>query len=182
MTPGPGFFYDIHTHGRTGPRMLTSVSPGEPMTAEQGAGWYSVGIHPWDTATTPTESDYDRLARLAADPRVAAIGETGLDALRGAPASVQEEVFRRHVELSERLGKFLIIHCVRRYGRIMELKRELRPSQPWIIHGFRGKPELARQLVAAGFGISLGVDAPAGLREALPEVRFYAETDMRTNP
>lgn len=72
-----------------------------------------------------------------------------------------------------------MIHCVRRYGRIMELKRELNPSVRWIIHGFCGKPELARQLIAAGFGLSLRRECPreTELRDTFPNTYFFSETD-----
>ena len=178
MTPQPSFFDDIHTHGRTGARVLTSVTPDFIIDTEPGTAWYSIGIHPWDTETMPDDAVFDRLEALAADPRVAAIGEAGLDALHGGPADVQEAVFRRQAAIAEATGKFFIIHCVRRYGRLMELKNELQPTVPWIIHGFRGKRELARQLLAAGFGISIGKADPHAIREAFPDTHFYSETDM----
>ena len=172
MTPAPEYFHDIHIHGATGPRMLTSVSPDADIATQPGEAWYSVGIHPWDTVAEPTPECWARLEELASDPRVAAIGECGLDALRGGSREMQEAIFRRHVELAERVGKFMIIHCVRRYGRLMELRRELRPSQRWIVHGFRGKPELARQLAAAGIEISLAKGTPL-----IPSVHSFSETD-----
>lgn len=153
--------------------MLTSVSPGYSIDTKPGEAWYSAGIHPWDTLTPPVEAEWQALDTLAADPRVAAIGECGLDAMRGGPQEVQEEIFRRQAALAERVGKFLIIHCVRRYGRLMELHRELRPGQPWIVHGFRGKPELARQLLREGIQISLPPDSP--LRPLFPDA--FHETD-----
>ena len=39
---------------------------------------------------------------------------------------------------------------------IIRLKKELKPEQLWVIHGFRGKPELARQLTQHGIGLSFG--------------------------
>lgn len=170
-------FDDVHTHGRTGPRLLTSVEPREARDGEAGQAWYSVGIHPWSTAAHIPDDDFRLLEEAVDDPRVAAIGECGLDALRGGCAEYQEAVFRRHVELSERAGMPLIVHCVRRYGRIIELRRELKPLQSWIIHGFRGKPELARQLLAAGFDISLGHDAPPALEAIIPAGRLFRESD-----
>lgn len=173
MTPAPDFFENIHAHGITGSRVLTSVSPGYKISTTPGEAWYSAGIHPWDTAAVAAEADWQALETLAADPRVAAIGECGLDALRGGSQEVQEKIFRRQADLAERVGKFMIIHCVRRYGLLMELHRELRPSQPWIVHGFRGKPELARQLLREGIQISLPPDSP--LRPLFPGA--YHETD-----
>lgn len=177
MTPPPAFFNDIHTHGRTGARMLTSVTPGFTIDTEPGTAWYSAGIHPWDTDEMPPDEVFGRLRAMAADPRVAAIGEAGLDALRGGTSDIQEEVFRRQAAIADETGKFMVIHCVRRFGRLMELKREINPAVPWIIHGFRGKRELARQLLDAGFGISIGSADPHGIKDAFPDTVFYSETD-----
>ena len=118
------------------------------------------------------------LEEALADPRVIAVGEAGLDRHRGGTPAVQEEVFRRQALLAEKYRMPLIIHCVGRYGRLMELKKELVPAQPWIIHGFTGKPELARQLVAAGFGISLGHRSAPTLREIIPAEHRFEETDL----
>lgn len=72
----------------------------------------------------------------------------------------------------------MIIHCVRRYGRIMALRKELNARQRWIIHGFRGKPELARQLLAAGFDISIGTKFNPEVPGAVPSGHLFHETDL----
>jgi len=178
----PDLFDDIHTHGRTGRRVLTNISPDDDIRGVHGEVWYSVGIHPWRTATGIDEELWRRLEQYAADARVAAIGEAGLDALRGGGSSLQEETFLRQVRLSEKVGKPLIVHCVRRYGRLMELRRELCPSQQWIIHGFTGKPGLVRQLLAAGVDISFGERFnPESVAEVPMSRRFY-ETDISVLP
>lgn len=170
-------FDDIHAHTATGPRILTSTEPAQERDGAEGQAWYSVGIHPWSTAATVSDDTWRRLEEALADPRVIAVGECGLDKLRGGEPEVQEAVFRRQATLTERHRLPLIIHCVGRYGRLMELKKELAPQMPWIIHGFTGKAELARQLVAAGFGISLGPRSPEALRDVIPPENLYKETD-----
>lgn len=181
-TPPLSYFDDVHTHGSTGPRVLTSITPGEQLRGDYGQAWYSVGIHPWHTTDEIPAEAWEKLEKLALDPRVAAIGEAGLDALRGGEAGVQEEVFIRQAELAEQLGKPLIIHCVRRYGRLMELHREFAPHQPWMVHGFTGKPELARQLLAAGFEISFGERANPASVAITPPASHHFETDMSSLP
>lgn len=179
MMPEPEDFEDIHSHVHRGVRTLTSVEPDHDINTAYGEAWYSVGLHPWDLKA---DSDYDGLDRAATDPRVAAIGETGLDAHIGPDSTVQEEAFLHHVALSERLGKPLVVHCVGRYGRMIELRRSLKPTQRWIIHGFRGKPELARQLVDAGFDISLGERFNPGVLSVVPKAHLFAETDTSDVP
>lgn len=177
IAPPLSQFSDIHTHHRTAPDIITSVEPDEGIAGEYGQAWYSVGIHPWSTAEPVADSTWKALEALAADPRVVAIGEAGLDKKHGGSSDYQEEVFLRHVRLSESLSKPLIIHCVGRYGRLMELHGELHPAQLWIVHGFSGKPELARQLVAEGFAISLGHRANPGVAALIPPGRLFLETD-----
>lgn len=175
MIPQPDYFRDIHSHVSYGPDVLTAIEPEQSIVTAPGEAWYSVGIHPWHVSVTP---DYTLLDRIAADPRVAAIGESGLDSLRGPEMDIQESVFRHHIELSENLCKPLVVHCVGRYGRLMELRRELRPEQRWIVHGFRGKPELARQLLALGFDLSLGEKFNPAVPATVPPGRLFSETDM----
>ena len=83
----------------------------------------------------------------------------------------------RHVALSERLGKPLLLHVVRAYAEILALHKRVRPSQPWIVHGFRGKPALALQLVKAGFYLSVGPDCPQATVDVIPLERLLHETD-----
>lgn len=167
-------YADVHTHrADAGPDAIICLPRGADVPRE---GAYSVGIHPWDAAEA-TEADRQWVERAAEMPQVVAIGETGLDALRGGPLDEQERMFVWHAELSERLGKPLIIHAVRTLERVMALRRRLRPAQPWVIHGFRGKPEMARQLVRAGFDISLGEHYNPGVPEAVPADRLHRETD-----
>lgn len=149
-------FADVHSHSHRGPEVITNLYPSDNIDTAHGEAWYSVGIHPWNSGEPVDCRMLRRLVSMASDSRVVAIGEAGLDAIRGADATRQEAIFRLHVKISERYGKPLIIHCVRRYGRLMELHRLLSPTQQWVIHGFTGKPELARQLIAQGFLLSFG--------------------------
>ena len=99
---------DCHTHDTTRTDAIISVSPAL-FRPEEGKH-YSVGIHPWETGAT---LDFELLERAAAHPSVAAIGETGVDRLRGAGIDTQTDVFRRHITLSESLRKPLILHVVK---------------------------------------------------------------------
>lgn len=106
-----------------------------------------------------------------------AIGESGLDRLRGASLDRQEAIFRRQVAISESVGKPMILHVVKAFPEIMRLRRELSPAQPWVIHGFRGKPQLAAELLREGFYISLGERFNRETAEIIPADRLFVETD-----
>ena len=89
--------------------------------------------------------------KVSTDPEIIAIGEAGFDKLRGPASELQAEVFEKQVEISERLRKPLIIHCVSAWDEVLAMQKSLKPSMPWMIHGFRGKLRQAEQLISKGF-------------------------------
>lgn len=137
---------------------------------------YSAGIHPWDSATAGDDL-FERLREVAARPEVVMIGECGLDALRGAPLYRQEPLFVRHVELSEELGKPMVVHCVKAYNQLLRYRRELKPRQPWVLHGFRGNDTVAAQMMQAGIALSYGPHFNVAALRATRLDHLYVETD-----
>lgn len=149
----------------------------DPMSLPHGPRLYfSVGIHPWD-AERFQPGWLEKLNILLNYQQVVAIGECGLDNNTEVPMSVQLEVFERQIILSEIAYKPLIIHCVGCYNEVMELRTKHSPAQAWVIHGFRGKPELAQQLLKAGFYLSYGVKFNAESVAVTPPDRLLIETD-----
>lgn len=141
---------------------------------------FSVGIHPWDTVDGMPEGMFKTLARLAERSEVVAIGECGIDTLKGGPMFRQLQVFKKQMEISERLEKPLVIHAVKAADIILGLKRDLAPKQPWIIHGFRGKPAQAQQLLDKGLYLSFGEHFNPDTVRMVPLDRLLAETDDST--
>jgi hydrolase, TatD family len=144
----------------------------------------AVAVHPTEIDGM-TDADYAELERLAADPKVVAIGETGLDYYwdRTEPAA-QQEHFRRHIELAKRTAKPLMIHDRDAHADVLRILREEGPPERVVFHAFSGDVAMARECVAAGYVISFpGVitftNAPA-LREAanaVPLDHLLVETD-----
>ena len=173
---------NFHTHDLHAPMPSIINMPLEwlrnPDAAELRSDvTYSVGIHPWWTATAEWEDLMRGLNFWAEHPQVVRIGECGLDKLQGASVELQEQVFLMHVSLSERLKKPLTIHCVKSFDRLLALRKQLRPTQRWAIHGFRGKPELAQQLLVAGFDLSFGERYNEATFALCPPERRFRETD-----
>lgn len=166
---------DIHTH-RSGLYPLGIEQALPDSFAPEPGQLYSLGIHPWHIPSDPTDL-LARLTELAAHPQVAMIGETGIDELKGAPMFLQNQVFAAHIALSEQLGKPLIIHCVKAYNSIVQFRKETRAQQPWIIHGFRGRPSVAQMLLRAGCYLSFGEKFNAETLRAVPREAIFAETD-----
>lgn len=179
--------HDIHTHRQAdSSKALISLLPedAEAYAAEHPGCLFSVGIHPWEMSVSTAEEER-RFAALEKALRLeaaSAVGETGLDATRGPEIRLQLERFRRHIALSETLGLPLIIHLVKAQEQLLALRKELRPEQPWIIHGFRGKAEQARQLATAGMYISFGERFNPEALAAVPDSQRLAETDESQLP
>lgn len=172
---------DIHTH-KVPPQPEAVVNIPRPFTPEAVASLfdgqlYSAGIHPWDSDMPGVDDLWDDLRRLCETPQVVAIGECGIDKLKGAPLFRQMNLFKRHVELSESIGKPLIIHCVRAHDIIIGLKKELHPAQNWLVHGFRGKPSIAKMFTDAGIFISFGCEHNDETVKEIPIEFMLAETD-----
>ena len=166
-------FIDIHTHNTT-PACRTIYNNGTEYVAGRSI---SLGIHPWHISDK-WRDDLAAITILAKEDNVVAIGECGLDALKSpAQIEVQEEIFKAHIQLSEALQKPLIIHCVKAFDRLIALRKETKPLQAWILHGFRGKPQQANQLIKAGFHISLGERFNPDSAKAIPIDRLFIETD-----
>ena len=173
--PGRTTILDCHSHRQAPyPAGIVCRTPDawHPLPGQL----YSVGIHPWNIPDDPAPL-LERLAVIAAGAQVAAVGETGLDALRGAPMWWQLKVFKAHAELAEELCKPLVVHNVRCAQQIVQLRREWSAAQPWVVHGFRGRPSLLEMLLDAGCAVSYGERFNAGSVRLTPCDRLLAETD-----
>jgi TatD DNase family protein len=131
------------------------------------------------------DDDYAELERLAGGAKIVAVGETGLDYYWDrVPVAVQQEHFRRHIDLAKRVGKALMIHDRDAHEDVLRILREEGAPDRVVFHAFSGDAGMARECVAAGYVLSFpGVvtfrNAP-GLREAAavtPADHVLVETD-----
>jgi TatD DNase family protein len=162
--------------------------------ATQAAEWDSrvyaaVALHP-TRADALTEQARAEVERLAAHPRVVAVGETGMDLywpgrLEGcADPAVQREAFAWHIELAKRTGKPLMIHNRDADAEVLDVLRAEGAPDTVIFHCFSSGVELARACVDAGWLVSLSGTVSfrnaRELREAVPLVpatQLLVETD-----
>lgn len=167
---------DIHTHvlPQDPGTALVCIGNG-PLPADQGH-WFSVGLHPWDV-TGDDEKILQSIGEMAQNPQVLAIGECGFDTLKGPAHDLQEQAFIRQVEISERVRKPMILHVVRDFDSVIRLRKQLKPTQSWLIHGFRGGPQQADQLHTHGIQVSLGLKANPHTLQQIPSDRLILETD-----
>lgn len=186
--------YDIHTHDSVTvgadddgvPRQrlhyILNVYPlgFEYAKDSDQCPWFSCGVHPWYSEDADPQINF--LQEIANDPRIVAIGETGLDKLKGPGLDIQKDAFIKQAQLAEKLQKPLIIHCVKAWDELLHIKKTIQPHQPWIIHGYRGKPELTKQLISHGFFFSIGEKFNAGSLQEIPIDRLFCETDVSDTP
>ncbi len=167
---------DIHTHllPQDPGTALVCIGNG-PLPADQGH-WFSVGLHPWDV-TGDDENELESIGEMAQNPQVLAIGECGFDTLKGPAHNLQEQAFIRQVEISERVRKPMILHVVRDFDSVIRLRRQLKPTQPWLIHGFRGGLQQSCQLYTHGIQVSLGLKCNPQTLQQIPSDRLFLETD-----
>ncbi len=143
---------DFHTHRpKPGARALVSCRMEEVAHYPLA----SLELHPWNL---PERFDPLPPAFRAALKQAAALGEIGLDRLRGPALPVQQEYFEALLSLAEEEQKPVVIHCVRAVPELLSaIKRH--PKIRRLYHGFHGKPEQLEELRRAGFYISLGFPA-----------------------
>lgn len=183
--PLAGDLINLHTHGsvRTpGVFAVENLMLHENRMPDNASDSFSMGIHPWFLQKEDIGEQLERLNRLVADERVVAVGEAGYDRRRGADAELQQEVFEAQAKIAEENGKPLVIHCVKGWDELWTSKRRLKPQMPWIIHGFNGGIDQARQLVAGDMYLSLWVKSVLGgaldqVLAGIPDNRLFIETD-----
>ena len=180
--------WDAHTHhpaeAKPNLRQIQSLRPEEALaTAPTSPHVYrSVGLHPWHQEDL-TERGLASLDIALRQPQVIALGEAGLDKVCDTPLAQQIHFFCEQVSLAEDRELPIFIHLVRAQDELLRLKKELRPHQPWIIHGFRGKGTQAEQLLRQGFYLSFGARAHIdALSSAWRAGQLLLETDDRPVP
>ncbi|MBA4063497.1 MAG: hydrolase TatD [Isosphaera sp.] len=148
----------------------------------------AVGIQP-NHAAEARPGDWEEVVRLAeTEPRVVAVGETGLDRYWDrAPFALQEELFARHIDLARRLGKPFVIHCREAEADVVKVLRagfERHGPVRAVMHSFSGDADTARACLGMGLSVSFAgmVTYPTAqnLRDVAKEVpadRLLVETD-----
>lgn len=165
--------FDIHTHTDREDAIINCTPSG---FSPQKGRYYSVGMHPWMVSSN-YQIDWQLLQEIAVNQQVLAIGEAGMDKQISANIALQQHVFELQAELCERLEKPLIIHSVRASNELIRLKRRLRPSMSWVIHGFRNNKNVALQLLEEGFYLSFGEKYQKEALLVTPLERMFVETD-----
>lgn len=146
----------------------------------------AVGIQP-NYVAEEKPGDWEKIVALADEPRVIAIGETGLDRHWDyTPFDQQIEAFDRHLELSRRTGKPFIVHCRESEADVVSQLQNAATNGTLngIMHSFCGDQQTAESCLELGLMISLAGmvtfkrnDALREVARIVPRDRILIETD-----
>lgn len=142
----------------------------------------SCGIHPWLISNNHQEQLKQLEFLLSNSPNIYAVGECGLDKLRGPSLELQLEVFKVQINLANQFNKPLILHLVKTYSDLLHISKTI--NVPFIVHGFKGNVIEAHQLINKGACLSFGprLITDENLQESftqLPIQQVYLETDTK---
>ena len=147
----------------------------------------AVALHPNEAPVVDDlEKDLKIIEDLAANPRVRAIGETGLDFFR-TPEELRDKQkysFARHIKMAKDHNKALVIHDRDSHRAVLDLLIQEGPPEKTIFHCYSGDAEMAKECIANNYILSFAgtvtfKNAPE-LREAVvlvPVEQLLVETD-----
>jgi TatD DNase family protein len=174
---GVGYFLNVSVDLASFPRVLAAAHQYPTVYA-------SVGVHP--NSQPPQDTEVAQLLALADDPKVLAIGETGLDYFRSAgDLNWQHARFRSHIRAARECGKPLIIHCREARDDTLRILREEQAQQVGgIMHCFVEDWDTAVAAMELGFYISFSgivtfktATTLQAVARRLPAERLLVETD-----
>ncbi len=171
---------NIHTHRCSDHTDVVEIR--DSMGENTNQKYHSAGIHP--QFASDADTNFSALEVRLKSVNCIAVGECGLDKLITVPMELQKIVFEKQIALAEAFELPLILHCVRAWNEVLELRKKWNPSQPWIFHGFRKTQLLAsvlRENMFVGIGAAIMHDHQLQqILQQIPLERLFLETDDST--
>lgn len=153
------FFLDFHAHQRKPAEKEIVIQSlflqNDLITNTSDKIFFTSGLHPWHADQLSIEEVKTRLEQFIHSKSIIAVGEAGLDKLKGPDLDVQIEVFKQHMEIAEKYNLPLIVHSVKTHNEILKLKIESKSKVPWVIHHFNGGKQIATDFIKQGFYLSV---------------------------
>lgn len=139
--------WDAHTHKcKNDAHSVYNAELSSPVE-----GYFSAGIHPWNADSVWNEK---MLKHSLSNKLCLALGEVGLDKIKGPELSIQLTILEKQLEINEAFQLPVVLHNVRATNEILALKKNF-PQQQWVIHDFQ-KIRTYEALEKEGIGISIG--------------------------
>ena len=175
-------YFNLHTHIYTNQDDVLELVNQYPQEFTDTIPNYSIGIHPWFIVEDRIEADLAIIESKLKESSCLAVGECGLDKRIEIPFALQQTVFERQLLLAEQYQKPVVIHCVAAFQELIAIKKALKISVPFLIHGFSKNEQVAKELLANGCYISFGkyllrMPQLESVFCAMPNDQFFLETD-----
>lgn len=175
-------YFNLHTHIYTNQDDVLELVNQYPQEFTDTIPNYSIGIHPWFIVEDRIEADLAIIESKLKESSCLAVGECGLDKRIEIPFALQQTVFERQLLLAEQYQKPVVIHCVAAFQELIAIKKALKISVPFLIHGFSKNEQVAKELLANGCYLSFGkyllrMPQLESVFCAMPNDQFFLETD-----
>jgi len=149
-------FINLHTHKFSNLSDVIEVVNQYPWEFDASIPNYSIGIHPWYIDENRLENDLEIIKEKLQLSECLALGECGLDKRIEIPMELQISVFKKQLEIVKLTNKPIVLHCVAAFDELIAIKKELKISNPMLIHGFSKNEQVAKSLLNNGFYLSFG--------------------------
>ena len=165
-----------------------ALHPNEAPRIVHGDGAPGVEVDETDWAGKRREAGGERalaeavaeIDRLAAQPRVRAVGETGLDYFRTGEEgkTAQQDSFRRHIDVAKRHGKALMIHDRDAHEDVLRLLEEEGAPETVVFHCYSGDAEMAKVCADKGYFMSFAGNVTFASAHHLREAAAVAPAEL----
>lgn len=119
--------------------------------------YYALGIHPHClTSFKPQDLAQLTMKLSTRSKKCIALGEIGLDKFAVADEALQESVFLEQLAIAEQFELPIILHCVKKQGRVLTLLKQQKFSRGGVYHAFSGSVEVAKEFIKLGFKLGVG--------------------------
>lgn len=175
-------YFNLHSHRK--PRLAgeLTIRNAYTYTSLNGPVPYliSVGVHPWFVGQWSEEATRTFLEKTSGQRQVVAIGECGLDRVKGPSMTKQLAIFDVHCQYASIQHKPMIIHAVRSYYDFIPFLKQY--QVPMIFHGFNGNIDILQKLLPYNTWFSFGklLFQPSVERvfKRIDPQRIFLETDQ----
>jgi len=119
--------------------------------------YYAVGVHPLDVDKWTSETESQMLSMAKSDPKIVAVGETGLDFFKANNRDQQMQVFWSHLQIAQQLQLPVIIHCREAATPMVQLLAKFWQDHgpvSGVMHCWSGTPAETQHFLDLGFYVS----------------------------
>lgn len=149
-------FLNAHTHHLSNDSTVLELYNQFPNKLNNGVKLFSIGIHPAYIKTSSIEEEIRLIKQNLSNKNCLAIGEIGLDKLCETDFKLQIEVFKQQLKIAEEFKIPVIIHSVRAYQEILQIRKKMKLTIPFMFHGFNKNEQLLHQILVQNCFVSFG--------------------------